>query len=366
MSRLKCRICFVFAVGMISLVAGLVAAQEGDGQGTVEFWEMQDSTVDVSMRGLFAVDELVCWASGAEGTVIKTLDGGESWTNVSVPGAEKLDFRDVHAFDENRAIVISAGHPSRVYRTNEGGENWKLVFEHPSEAAFFDAMSFFDDQHGLAFSDPIDGRLLLIETLDGGETWRELDREQRPETVTGEAGFAASGTCLTILGDQVWIGLGGEFQNSDLESARILKMNREEPGDWQVADSTILTGQSSGVFSLVFPNADHGIAVGGDYTKEDETGNNVAITEDGGKTWRAIDGDPPSGYRSAVAVLNFSNKSVLVCVGPNGTDLSMDFGNHWGRISDKGFHALSFTANSKAGWAVGSEGRIARFRLEEE
>ena len=116
----------------------------------------------------------------------------QHWQNVSVPDAEKLDFRDLHAFDSETAVLLTAGQPARVYRTDNGGSTWALQFEHPNKESFFDAISFFDNQHGIAMSDPVDDRVLLIETLDGGKIWKELAAQRRPLKERGEAGFASS------------------------------------------------------------------------------------------------------------------------------------------------------------------------------
>ena len=74
----------------------------------------------VRLRGISAVDANIAWASGREGTVLRTLDGGKTWTNVSVPDAKALDFRDIEGFDANTAVVLSIGpgDASRVYRTD--------------------------------------------------------------------------------------------------------------------------------------------------------------------------------------------------------------------------------------------------------
>ena len=163
---------------------------------------MQTTGVKASLRGLCVVDNNVVWASGTGGTVIRTSDGGENWLNVSVAEAGELDFRDIQAFDAKRAVILSAGQPARVYKTVDGGESWKKVFEHPNEKSFFDALSFWDQKHGIAMSDPIDGHVLLIETLDGGATWKELPLANRPKILRGEGGFAASGTNMIVFGDR--------------------------------------------------------------------------------------------------------------------------------------------------------------------
>ena len=135
-------------------------------------WQKQTVETDASFRGLSVVSENVIWASGTGGTVIRTTDGGKNWAVVKVPGAEKLDFRDIEAFDANTAYVLSIGEGenSRIYKTTDGGKNWKLQFKNTNEKAFFDALAFWDSKNGMAMSDPVDGKYVLLKTTDG-ETW---------------------------------------------------------------------------------------------------------------------------------------------------------------------------------------------------
>ena len=77
---------------------------------------------------------------------------------------------------------------------------------------------------------------------------------------------------------------------------------------------------SSGVFSLAFSDAEHGIAVGGDYRLERETGDNLAVTSDGGRTWLFPGAARLRSFRSAVAYVPGSNGRRLIAAGPSGTD----------------------------------------------
>ena len=161
----------------LSLFLGLPGNGLAD-ENTV--WKELNTATDASLRGLCVVDEQIVWASGSQGTVLLSTDAGVVWKNVSVHQAGELDFRDIHAFDAQNATVLSAGQPARIYQTEDGGKNWSLRFEHPDERSFFDALSFWDQKHGIAMSDPVDGRVLLIETRDGGRSWHDLRREHRP------------------------------------------------------------------------------------------------------------------------------------------------------------------------------------------
>ena len=58
--------------------------------------------------------------------MLRTVDAGKTWSVFKVPGAEKLDFRDVEGFSADEAVILSIGpgEDSRVYRTSDGGHTW--------------------------------------------------------------------------------------------------------------------------------------------------------------------------------------------------------------------------------------------------
>jgi photosystem II stability/assembly factor-like uncharacterized protein len=313
----------------------------------------QTSRTTARLRGVSAVSAQVAWASGSNGTYLKTVDGGTTWQAATVSGAETLDFRDVEAFDANTAYLLSIGEgeKSKIFKTTDGGRNWKLQFTNRNPKAFFDAMAFWDADRGIALSDPVDGRFLIIRTDDGGATWREVGK--MPSALPDEAAFAASGTCITVQGrNNVWLGTGGG-------AARVFRSI--DGGDtWQVAATPIPSGQpSSGIFSIAFKDAMNGVIVGGDYKKESEARDNVATTADGGRTWNLVKGSLPGGFRSGVAYM-LGTAGVVVAVGPAGSDYSSDGGANWMSFGSEGFHAVSF-ARSGAGWAAGEGGKIGKF-----
>ena len=303
---------------------------------------------------------MVAWASGSNGTYARTTDGGATWQAAVVPGAAQLDFRDVQAVDANTAFLLSIGpgEASKIYKTTDGGSHWTLQFTNHNPKAFFDAFAFWDALTGIAMSDPVDGRFILIKTTDGGATWKELRHENLPPAIEGDGAFAASGTCIAVQGKKnVWFGSGGAA------TARVFRST--DGGDtWKVAATPITAGNaSSGVFSIAFKDARNGVIVGGDYKKENETGDNVATTTDGGATWTRAKGPRPSGFRSAIAYVPGTRGPMLVAVGPSGTDYSVDNGASWVSSGSAGFHAVSFSG-VEAGWAVGEGGRVAKYSLQ--
>lgn len=317
-------------------------------------WVDQTSGTEARFRGVSAVDGRVTWASGTKGTVARTIDGGATWQVFAVPGAGDLDFRDIEAIDANTAwtLSIGPGEASRIYKTTDGGNTWALQFKNENPKAFFDAIAFWDRQNGLAFSDPVDGRLVIIRTTDGGSTWKQVSPEKIPPALEGEGGFAASGTCLIVAGkSHAWIATGGAAK------ARVFR-STDRGSSWQVADTPIRTGNSaSGIFSIAFRDEKTGIAVGGDYRQEKLAVDNVALTSDGGRTWRLVEGSGIGGYRSAVA---WVDRTKLIAVGPTGSDISTNGGATWSPLGRTGFHAFSFTRKGHTGWAVGDAGRIAK------
>jgi photosystem II stability/assembly factor-like uncharacterized protein len=179
-----------------------------------------------------------------------------------------------------------------------------------------------------------------------------------PPALPGEGAFAASGTCIAVEGkSQVWFGTGGP------EGARVFR-STDGGRTWEVSSTPLMKGKTAGVFSVTFWNASHGIVVGGDYTKEQEAADNVALTRDGGRTWEPIGASRPGGYRSCAAFVQGTRGPSLVAVGPSGSDFSDDGGRSWARIVGDGFHSLSFAGRTGAGWAVGEGGRVARYGAE--
>jgi photosystem II stability/assembly factor-like uncharacterized protein len=274
----------------------------------------------------------------------------------SIAGAANLDFRDVQAFEANLAYLMSAGpgELSRIYKTTDGGKSWQLQHTNKIPEGFFDGMAFWDADNGVLIGDPVNGRLFIMITENGGKTWQPLPPESSPAVVTGEYGFAASGTGLAVQGkNQIWIATGGTV-------ARVF-YSSDRGKTWNVANTPIVSGnQSSGIFSIAFRDSLHGVIVGGNYQQPNEAKGNAAITNDGGKTWGLIKNPASVEYRSCVAFVPGVSASMLVAVGPSGSDYSVDDGQTWMRFSNEGFHTLSFVKSTPNGWAAGADGRVAK------
>jgi photosystem II stability/assembly factor-like uncharacterized protein len=318
-------------------------------------WIVQASGTDASLRGVSVADDRTAWASGSKGTVLRTLDGGATWSLLPVPGEETTDFRDIEAFGPDEAVIMGIGRPAKIFKTTDGGKNWTRTFADDSPGMFLDGLAFFDEKNGLAVGDPIDGRFYLIGTTDGGATWAPLTPGSRPAALEGEAAFAASGTSLAVMkGGRIWLSTGG--------SASRVWRSEDRGRYWEPVSSALLEGTSSaGGFSVAFLDARTGITVGGDYKAEAAAAGNAAVSVNGGRTWTPITDRRPGGFREAVAFVPGTRPPLAVAVGPSGSDLSLDLGNTWTPIvTPAGFHALAFAKKGRAGWAVGRGGLIAK------
>lgn len=315
--------------------------------------ELQDAGTAALLIGLDVVDDEVVWAAGTGGTYARTVDGGRQWEVGIVPGADSLQFRDVHAVDRETALLLSIGEgeSSRIYRTNDGGESWETVFVNGIPAGFFDCFDFWPDGRGVAFSDAVEGRFPLAVT-DDARSWMA---RWGPEAQTNEGGFASSGTCLVMLGDQtVLIGTG------NAERARVLRSD-DGGANWEAVETPIVGGEGAGIFTLAFSDERRGVAMGGDLTQPDGFTDNAAVTEDGGRTWRAA--SRPNFAGAVYGAAYVPGTSTVVAVGPNGMSFSHDDAAAWMPADTLSYWSVDF-ASAASGWAVGPDGRIVKIRFE--
>jgi len=351
-------------IGVILLA--VLAATPVHGQ-----WTLQTSNTTADLRGIFSVGNGVAWASGTNGTVLRTEDGGYVWQSCTVPpGAEKLDFRGVQAFDANTAIVMSSGTGdlSRLYKTTDGCHSWKLLFTNPDPDGFWDAIQFKDELHGYLLGDPVKDHFALFHTSNGGTYWPNRDHDQTWNAAYAtEGAFAASNSSL-LAPDKSANGPRILFSTGDQKGSRIVFEMVTGGGDvfsfnWHSVPVPLASGTpSAGIFSLSAADSRRFIAVGGDYLKPDSAIATAAYSVDGAAHW-SVSQTPPHGYRSAVAY--DATSKTWITVGPNGTDISADDGKNWRALrpdaarheaadADRNWNALSLP------FVVGPHGRIGK------
>ncbi|MFN8349803.1 MAG: YCF48-related protein [Spirosomataceae bacterium] len=322
---------------------------------TFSQWAPQNSGTDAHFRSVSAVNERVVWAGGSKGTVLRTTDGGSNWVVIKVLGAEKLDFRGIKGIDPNTAVAVSAGlaeeGQARIYRTEDAGKTWQQVWQTNQKGVFLDGVAFWDKKNGMIFGDPLDNRMYLLKTSDGGKSWERLLPAGLPENLPKEASFAASNSTMVVQGSKhIWVGTGGA------DRARVF-YSVDRGQTWQVSDTPMKANASSGIFGLHFWDVNHGIAVGGDYKADREAFENVITTQDGGKTWQNAAPTDPAGLKEAVVK---RKDGTLIAAGPAGSCISTDNGKTWQPLTgaSAGLHALTVSGNRC--WAIGSKGQIVR------
>ena len=322
--------------------------------------EPQHSGTVNRLQAISPVSANVAWASGVGGTYALTTNGGKRWRAGVVPGAETLQFRDVHGVSARVAYLLAAGFgtDSRIYKTVDGGESWALQFTAQHPAAFYDCFDFWGPRRGLVMGDAINGRLPVLRTRSGGERWGRIGGLV-PPAQPGEAAFAASGTCVETLGtNHAWIATGAA------PTARILATT--DGGNTWRSYTTPIRPQGtpvSGLTTVAFRDPRHGIIAGGDVVSTEMQPDNVAVSEDGGKTWELVDGTPFPGGAYGLSYAGAQDgeyRRTVVITGPGGAAWSSNEGRRWHVLPDvEGYWAVAF-ADPRHGWLVGTEGRILK------
>lgn len=339
---------------VLSLVFARCGPPKADPPWELAGGELQETNTDALFIAVSAASERVAWAAGTGGRFGRTVDGGSNWEVAVVPGADSLQFRDVHAIDANSAYILSIGNgsDSRVYRTDDAGKNWTLLFQNSQPDAFFDCMGFWDEDSGIAFSDAVDSEFVIITTNDGGATWSRVDPGLVPDAIGAEGSFAASGTCVATIGDSTaWIGTGAG------ERPRVLKTT-DRGKSWIVAETPLPGGSSSGIATVTFRDPLNGFIAGGDISAPTVHTDNVAVTHDGGRTWTLAAQPLMPGAIYGSTYVPGAPTPTIVVTGPAGVNYSVDNGISWLPADTLTYWGVAF-AGKDAGWTVGTDGKIA-------
>ncbi len=305
-----------------------------------------DPISNANIRGLYLLNDKVGWASGSAGTFMRMTDGA-NWLSDTITGYTHLDFRDVHAFDANTALLMASDDSSLILKTEDAGKSWAVVMTHKPEASLFlDGMDFSDGM-GYFYGDPLKEDFVIGSFDKDFQLGGSIHEDSLPNSYMSEAGFAASGTGL-VKGDEfVWFGTGGS-------AARVFR-GQVNGTNWKVFDTPIRSGKGCGIFSLAKTNQNV-VAVGGCYLDSTSVEANCAVSRDWGKTWELITENQPRGYRSCVAYAAESN--LLVACGRTGIEYSLDEGFHWIPISDQGYYTCSLVDST--GWLMGRGGKMTK------
>ncbi|MFI5163175.1 MAG: WD40/YVTN/BNR-like repeat-containing protein [Sphingobacteriales bacterium] len=312
--------------------------------------ELSQQGKPTSIRGLSVVNDNTAWVCGSKGTIAITNDGGKTWDWTQVKGFERSDFRDIEAFSNKEAIIMSSGTPALILKTTDGGATWQEKYRNADTAYFFDAMDFDTPKYGLVLGDPIKGKFLLMETNDGGETWHPFDNS--PDAMPGEACFAASGTCLRISQSHVGIVTGGtnaQFLNYDV--------NNKIWEHWPLP--IIHSKPSQGAFSFAIGRY-NSLFVGGDYAHDKVTDSTISIQKEIAQTLMILPFNKSQlAFQSCVEFI-FDN--TFLSTGTPGSNITSDGGKTWSKIDNASYNVCRKAKHGKLVLLAGDHGRIGIFK----
>lgn len=154
--------------------------------------------------------------------MLRSVDGGATWSVIDMaPHAGMI--LDVKFFDENTGLVFAATHPDPaqaeglVLRTEDGGQTWAEVYRSGRKFELIWKASFPEGSDtGFATVqtyDPARATQLVIRSDDKGKTWREIEIAQDASARQFGIGFAspevgfvgtAAGGFATKDGGKTW------------------------------------------------------------------------------------------------------------------------------------------------------------------
>jgi photosystem II stability/assembly factor-like uncharacterized protein len=273
------------------------------------------------------------WVGGDGGYVGYTTDGGRSWIKQNIGTRENVN--EVYFRGDDNGYILAG---RQIFITRDKGKSWREtrvieLAELNNLIPEFLSIRFADRRRGfivgsVSNKNEIVVDSLVLQTTDGGETWRRIRVPSKVELfhidfVGDERGWIV-GDAGTILATEN----GGET--------------------WQ----TQFSGTDRALRGVDFRDKDEGYAVGGRGT--------ILRTENGGKTWsKALSNSTESLFR-----VNFTDDKTGFIVGRNGTILrSDDKGRTWIKQDSKTTEPLyGLFMDKKFGWAVGGKGIVLKYQ----
>ena len=272
---------------------------------------------------------------------------------------KKLEFRTL-AQSSKYFYAVNILSPAQFFIINKKTLKFSILMTDKKKTAFFDSFIYDRFDRGIAISDPNEkGSPNPIITVKQGyfQSGQQV-KTDLPKYFPGEAHFAASNTNIAMNSGKVWIATGGM-------KARIFKFSWSDPMKWEAFETPFIKGTAStGIYSIDFYDKNFGIAVGGDYTKQAENINNIATTNDGGKTWQIQASGKNGGYKTCVKFRPKSTGKDIIAVGDQNIEFSSDHGKTWSTISEeKGLYVCEWIDENTLVFA--GKDRIVKMKLRD-
>jgi photosystem II stability/assembly factor-like uncharacterized protein len=201
------------------------------------------------------------FACGDAGKLMVTIDGGDTWTDISLPGnAASRNYKSVYFVSESIGFLAGGNRSNdsiqTILKTTDGGSTWSILKDQPG--SWLRSVFFVSDQNGFAVGD----RGTLLKTVNGGTSWNQVTL---PNSVKNR-----QLNSITFTNSQTGYIAGGYPANDSIQT--ILK-TIDGGTTWSVQ----LDAVKSMLNDICFINPDTGYAVGDDGT--------VLHTVNAGNSW---------------------------------------------------------------------------------
>lgn len=298
-------------------------------------WVQQTSPTTNNLFSAWAVNQNVCWISGATNTVLRTTNGGTTWAmaNSGVVGG----LYSICAIDANTCYV--GADDGTLYKTTNGGANWTFTIFSPT-AVFINVIHFFNANTGFVQSDPPSGggQWRYYITTNGGANWTL--GANTPNAASGEAGW--NNSYMAIDTGHIWWGTN---------VSKIYKGSLMGP--FTSAPTTVNYS-----FGVAFNDANTGVAA---FSQGGTVSSPTATTVNGGSTWTPS-GFTPTGI--AFALKSVPGTGYMWMGTANFIYRSTNSGSSWTSQltmpASTACYALSMV-NVNLGWAGTQGGRIYKY-----
>ena len=309
---------------LISLIfIGLISSCKG-----LQFNELYNghSQIGHHARGVSISDSLILITGHKGAFTVMNRSNLSIVTQDSVSGAS--DLRGAFVHQNATFTVINSGKNGLIYNIDQS--TIKTVFNTPD--MFLDGIGFWEnDRTGLVYGDPINEKFVILKTNDFGSTWQSVDSDWIPKSLSNEAGFAASGTGIQLIGNQTaYIATGVS------DTARLYR-SYDTGEHWDAVNTPIRSGESFGIYAMTFWTEAAGIIAGGSYVDTLYKEKIAYLTLDRGETWKNISNGLP-GYISGV---DASDKGkLIVATGRLGTYYTTNLGETWQLLTLTPFYTV--------------------------
>lgn len=295
-----------------------------------ENWTELAPITDWNLRAVHFIDSLTGWACGDFGTIIKTTDGGKTFSSQN-SGVQSFIF-DIFFTNQHKgfAVTIKDDFPftTKILSTTNGGSNW-IAENYPQDNFFFNSIYFVDSLVGFM------GGTTIVRTSDGGESWNEVHIDsnlisslpvEEFRFYNNQLGFACGGfldvagvVWRTTDGGLNWTatGVGPDpvFSINVLDSLNIVALAGDPEGLFGVGHIR----SSDGGETWSFTTLDFfGLALGSGFRNKSEgwyaAGFNFLLTSNGGQSWVKI----PADSNKLVYDLIFTDEYTAFAAGDSG------------------------------------------------